>query len=234
MRTVFFLTVFFIAAHLSAQTAEEKTYLTSVKQALQVQWSKNKTQNLVFHGHSVPAGYFKTPEVRTMQAYPILTLDGVKKLYPFAVVNCINTSIGGEQSESGAIRFKTDVLPHRPDVLFIDYALNDRSIGLQRAEKAWRSMIEQALAQNIKVVLLTPTPDWTIDLLKDDTLLDQHSEQIRKLAAEYHIGLADSYAAFKEKVKQGENIRDYMSQINHPNEKGHLVVAGLILRWFEP
>ena len=32
----------------------------------------NHTVNLVCHGHSVLAGYFKTPEVRTFDAYPYL------------------------------------------------------------------------------------------------------------------------------------------------------------------
>ncbi|MDR3182813.1 MAG: SGNH/GDSL hydrolase family protein [Planctomycetaceae bacterium] len=228
----FSLFFFCLASCSDAQVAEENAYLDTVKQALQTQWPKNRTLNLVFHGHSVPAGYFKTPEIRTMEAYPLQTLKHVKDKYPFAVVNCINTSIGGEASESGAKRFKTEVLPHRPDVLFIDYALNDQGLGLQRAEKAWRAMIEQALAQNIKVILLTPTPDWRLDLTKDDTYLDEHSRQIRRLAAEYRIGLVDSYAVFKAKVRSGENVRDYMSQINHPNAKGHALVTELILRWF--
>jgi lysophospholipase L1-like esterase len=233
MHKALFLTCFLFAGTCFAQIADEKTYLQPVKAALQVQWPKNKTLNLVFHGHSVPAGYFITPDVRTMSAYPMLTLKAVKEKYPFAVVNCINTAIGGEASESGAARFPTEVLPHRPDILFIDYALNDRGFNdLERVKKAWKTMIEQALARNIKVILLTPTPDWSENVLDENTPLKQHSKQIRELAAEYHIGLVDSYAAFKEKVKNGEDVKDYMSQVNHPNEKGHQVVADLILRWF--
>ena len=59
------------------------------------------------------------------------------------VINVIVTAIGGENSESGAARFATDVLCHKPDVVTIDYALNDRDLGLVRAEQAWRQMIEQ-------------------------------------------------------------------------------------------
>ncbi|MDR1384924.1 MAG: SGNH/GDSL hydrolase family protein, partial [Planctomycetaceae bacterium] len=222
----------FAAETSESGVADPASYLDSIKRELQTQWSKNRTIHLVFHGHSVPAGYFKTPEVRSFHAYPLLTHQAVKEIYPFAVLNAINTSIGGEQSESGAARFQRDVLTHRPDVLFIDYALNDRGIGLERAKKAWETMIEAALAQNVKVILLTPTPDWSVDILDDKTPLAQHAQQIRELAAKYHVGLADSYAAFKEKVQNGENIRDYLSQINHPNEKGHRVVTALIMRYF--
>ncbi|MDR2761986.1 MAG: SGNH/GDSL hydrolase family protein [Planctomycetaceae bacterium] len=213
--------------------ADTSSYLDSIKQELQKKWSKNRTINFVFHGHSVPAGYFKTPEVRSFQAYPLLVHQAAKEIYPFAVVNAINTSIGGEQSESGAARFQRDVLTHQPDVIFIDYALNDRSIGLERAKKAWESMIKKAIEQKIKIILLTPTPDWSANILDENASLSKHASQIRELAAKYNVGLVDSYAAFQEKVKSGENVRDYLSQINHPNEKGHKIVTELIMQFLK-
>ena len=82
-------------------------------------------------------------------------------------MNSITTSIGGEQAEQGAERFKEEVLIYRPDVLFIDYALNDRSIGLERAKIAWEQMIQEALAYGTKVILLTPTPDLKEDISSD-------------------------------------------------------------------
>jgi lysophospholipase L1-like esterase len=210
-----------------------EAYLKPIQLELQKKWPKNRTIHLVFHGHSVPAGYFKTPKVQSFQAYPLLVHQAVKESYPFAVLNAINTSIGGENSEAGAARLKRDVLTHRPDVLFIDYALNDRGIGLERAKKAWESMIQAALAQKIKVILLTPTPDWSENILAEKTRLAQHARQIRELAVKYQVGLVDSYAAFREKVQNGESVRVYLSQINHPNEKGHRIVADLILRYFK-
>jgi alpha-L-rhamnosidase len=211
--------------------ADMKSYLNEVKQELQKVWPSNRTVNFVFHGHSVPSGYFKTPDVRTLQAYPHQTLEQIKAQYPLAVVNSIVTAIGGEQSESGAKRFEADVLTHKPDVLFIDYALNDRGLGLERAKAAWEQMIKKALELNIKVILLTPTPDWTVDILDENSPLEQHSRQIRELAAKYGVGLVDSYAAFKDLVGKGNRIETYMSQINHPNRQGHLVVTNLIMKW---
>jgi lysophospholipase L1-like esterase len=196
------------------------------------QWPKNKTVNLVFHGHSVPSGYFKTPDVRTLKSYPHQVLEAVKEEYPYAVINVIVTAIGGENAEQGAARFRREVLTHRPDVLFIDYALNDRGTGLERARIAWEKMIEEALNDSIKIILLTPTPDTAVNILDENSSLAQHSRQICKLAEKYHIGLVDSYAAFREKKRNGEDIVKYMSQINHPNEKGHSIVRDLIIRWF--
>ncbi|HCC17360.1 MAG: lipase [Bacteroidetes bacterium GWD2_45_23] len=215
-----------------AQTGQTEDYLEDIRRKLQKKWPHNKTINLVFHGHSVPSGYFNTPHVRTMEAYPQQVLEAVKSIYPYAVVNSITTAIGGENAEQGAERFNRDVLCHKPDVLFVDYALNDRAIGLDKSRLAWKEMIKTAQEHGIKVILLTPTPDLTEDILDDNSPLEQFSIQIRELSEEYGTGLVDSYDAFKQKRRNGEKLNAFMSQSNHPNARGHEVVKELILSYF--
>ena len=132
-------------------------YLNNIISNLSKKWPDNKTMNLVFHGHSVPSGFFKTPDVKTLESYPFLTLKEIKKMYPYGRANVIVTAIGGENSKMGAARFETDVLNHKPDVIFIDYILNDRPIGLAESKKAYEFMIQKSLERNIKLILLTPS-----------------------------------------------------------------------------
>ena len=211
---------------------DPKTYLADVVRELQVQWPANHTVNIVCHGHSVPAGYFATPKVDTFHAYPLLVHVGIKDRFPFAVVNVIVTAIGGENSEQGAARFERDVLSLKPEVVTIDYGLNDRGIGLDRAKAAWTAMIRAAQASKVKVILLTPTGDLSANLDDENDPLCRHARQIRELAAQYGVGLVDSLAAFRAYVKAGGSLKDLMSQVNHPNEKGHAIVAKLLLEWF--
>jgi len=231
MKYILFM-FFVIPLSIMAQTRQSKDYLEDICQELQKKWPNNRTINLVFHGHSVPSGYFDTPHVRTMHAYPQQVLQTIKDIYPYAVVNSIITAIGGENAEQGAERFQQDVLCHKPDVLFIDYALNDRSIGLERSRRAWETMITEAQKQDIKVILFTPTPDLAEDILDDNSPLEQYSKQIRDISIEYGAGLVDSYKAFRQKKKEGQEVSEFMSQGNHPNEKGHEVVKELILYYF--
>lgn len=214
------------------QVANKYSYLEKLKKEMSLAWPKNRTLNIVFHGHSVPTGYTCTPVVNSLQAYPHLVLHGLKSQYPFAVINIITTSIGGEQAEQGQKRFKDEVLIHNPDILFIDYALNDRGIGLERAEKAWRKMIEMALKKHINIILLTPTPDLNENILDEESSLKAHANMIRRLSEEYKIGLVDSYKLFENKARDGEDLKHYMSQNNHPNSAGHSCVAAEILTWF--
>ena len=233
-RYLIFTFLLFVVSQLHGQEiASKANYLEKIKAEMLVEWPKNRTINLVFHGHSVPAGYFKTPVVNTLASYPYLVLKDIKSAYPLTVVNVINTSIGGEHSESGLKRFEADVLTHKPDVLFIDYALNDRGMGLERAKAAWEKMIRLALEKNIKVILLTPSPDQRVDIKDDLSILDQHANQIKELAKSFQIGLIDTYALYKNKVKSGSNLVDYMSQVNHPNEKGHQMITDEIMGYFK-
>ena len=211
---------------------EKDKYLTSIKAELIKVYPKNKTINLVFHGHSVPSGYFITPDVRPFQSYPFLLLKELKKIYPYAVINIILTCIGGENSEQGARRFKKQVLNHRPDVLFMDYALNDTGIGATASRKAWEYMIKTALKNKIKVILLTATPDQRVDLMDTESDLQKICTQVVDLSKKYQTGLVDNYTGFKNLFSSGEKITDYMSQVNHPNEKGHQLVVDGIMKYF--
>ena len=127
----------------------------------------------------------------------------------------------------GETRFQKDVLSHKPDVVFIDYALNDRRNGLEKSKIAWESMINQALKANVKVVLLTPTPDTSEDIKNTSTPLAQHSQQIIELGKQYNIPVIDSYGTFKKIAEKEQGLSKYMAQPNHINGLGHSIVADL-------
>jgi len=237
MKKILLLPVLFLSLTIQSQMvephmADPATYLSDLKTEIQKEWPKNRTINLVFHGHSVPAGYFKTPQVNTLAAYPNLVLKKLKAMYPLAVVNVIVTAIGGENSVKGAERFERDVICHHPDLILIDYGLNDRSCGLEKAYGAWNQMIQQAKNHGIKVILLTPSPDQSVNYADPENDLKKHADQIRKIATENQVGLADSYKAFEFLYPDKEQLSKYMSQMNHPNEPGHELIANELMKWF--
>jgi lysophospholipase L1-like esterase len=216
-----------------AQIASPTSYLSPVVGLMKAKWPKNRAVNIVCHGHSVPAGYFKTPAVDSLHAYPNLLRVALAEHYTNAVINVIVTAIGGENSVKGAARFDADVLAHKPDVMLIDYALNDRRIGLEAARTNWISMIGQAQAAGANVILLTPTPDQAAKLDDPNDPLNQHAEQIRQLAADQRVGLVDSLAAFEAELARSTPLAELMSQGNHPNARGHELVGRELVRWFQ-
>lgn len=238
MKIFILLSLLLFGLSVKAQNTETEMvhpvdYLSDLKTEMQKEWPKNRTINIVFHGHSVPSGYFKTPQVNTLSAYPQLFLKKLKSIYPYTVVNVIVTAIGGENSVKGAERFERDVLVHNPNVILIDYALNDRRAGLEEAYKAWTQMIQQAKEKGIKVILLTPSPDQSVKYDSPENELKIHTDQIIRLAKENHVALVDSYKAFEFLYSDKEQLAKYMSQGNHPNELGHELIANEIINWFK-
>ena len=202
--------------------------LSPLSDLMKTAWPKNRTIHLVFHGHSVPAGFHKTPEVKTFESYPHLVHVKLKEQYPHAVINVITTAIGGENSIPGAARFERDVMSLKPDLIFIDYALNDRRQPVEKVEAAWLEMIAAAKKANVPVVLLTPTGDSSAKLDDPQDPLNQRAELIRKIAKEQGVLIADVFAAWKVETGKGTPQTDILSQVNHPNLKGHTLAAETI------
>lgn len=212
--------------------AYRQSYLAPEVQSLQKRWPDNAVFNIVCHGHSVPAGYFATPLVSTFDSYPHLLHVLLKQRFPWAVINVIVSAIGGEASPGGADRFEQDVLGHRPNVVMIDYAINDRGCGLEKADVAWSGMIQAAQAQGVKVLLLTPTPINCMGLdapAAKRAEIFAHAQQVRQLAARHQVGLVDVTALFEPLLGR---VYDYLSEPNHPNRAGHEIVADELLRFF--
>ncbi len=207
--------------------------LSPLSELMKTAWPKNRTIQVVFHGHSVPAGFHKTPEVKTFESYPHLVHLKLKEQYPKAVINVITTAIGGETSLTGAARFERDVMSLKPDLIFIDYALNDRRQPADKVEAAWLEMIAIAKKANVPVVLLTPTGDSSAKLDDPNDPLNQRAEMIRKIAAEQKVLLGDVFAAWVAEIGKGTPQAELLSQVNHPNLKGHTLAAETIFKALE-
>ncbi|CAN5536446.1 SGNH/GDSL hydrolase family protein [soil metagenome] len=212
--------------------ASPQTYLADVTAEMSKAWPGNRMVEIVCHGHSVPAGYAVTPDVKTLDAYPNLLRVGLSHRFPMAVINVTVTAIGGENSIQGEKRFAKDVVARHPDVVTIDYGLNDRGIDPAAVRTAWQSMITQAKNARIKVILLTPTGDLTAKMDDPNDPLVKQAVAIRLLAKEQNVGLVDSFAFFKNAVDSGTKLETLMAQVNHPNRTGHELVAAGLLEWF--
>jgi acyl-CoA thioesterase I len=118
----------------------------------------------------------------------------------------------------------------KPDLIFIDYALNDRRQPTEKVEAAWLEMIAAAKKANVPVMLLTPTGDSSAKLDDPEDPLNLRAELIRKMAKEQGVLIADVFAAWKAEIAKGTPQTDILSQGNHPNLKGHTLAAETIFK----
>lgn len=98
-------------------------------------------------GGEVRIAYFGG-SITAQEGWRLKTLAWFRQRYPQAKIIEINAAIGGTGSDLGVYRFQQDVLRHRPDLVFVEFAVND---GGAAPENIWRGMegiIRQAWTAN--------------------------------------------------------------------------------------
>ncbi|NLC57778.1 MAG: SGNH/GDSL hydrolase family protein [Armatimonadetes bacterium] len=72
------------------------------------------------------------------------TLKWLQEAYPQAKVSEINAAIGGTGSDLGVFRFRQDVLAHRPDLVFVEFSVNDGGVPPEAIWRAMEGIVRQA------------------------------------------------------------------------------------------
>lgn len=71
------------------------------------------------------------------------SLAWLQKEYPGARLAEINAAIGGTGSDLGVFRVGQDVLRHKPDLLFVEFAVNDGGAAPERIHMAMEGIVRQ-------------------------------------------------------------------------------------------
>ncbi len=71
------------------------------------------------------------------------TLAWFQKQFPQARVSEINAAIGGTGSDLGVFRLKHDVLDHKPDLLFVEFAVNDAGAAPKQIYRCMEGIVRQ-------------------------------------------------------------------------------------------
>jgi lysophospholipase L1-like esterase len=72
----------------------------------------------------------------------------LQEKYPKAKITSINAAIGGTGSDLGAFRLKQHVLVHKPDMVFVEFAVNDSKKRPEDIYKAMEGIVRQIWQQN--------------------------------------------------------------------------------------
>lgn len=72
-----------------------------------------------------------------------MTLGYFQKTYPHAKFSEINAAIGGTGSDLGVFRLKQDVLDHKPDLLFVEFAVNDGGAAPEQILRSMEGIVRQ-------------------------------------------------------------------------------------------
>src|SRR6266446_519504 len=77
----------------------------------------NQAVTIAYFGGSITAA----------PGYRVKTFQWFKDMYPQAALKEVNAALGGTGSDLGAFRCARDVIAHKPDLVFVEFNINDGS-----------------------------------------------------------------------------------------------------------
>ena len=157
-----------------------------------------------------------------------LTTEWLAANYPDSAVIEIDASIGGTGSQLGAFREYDDVLKYSPDLVFIEFAVNDSGDTgvLVYEETLVRKIIENDPETDVALVLTTT--ERVCDRIKNGDAPESF-ENYKKLAGYYGLPLVDIGAEISRRVENGEgDFLTYTKDRVHPNDRGYSLCFGAI------
>ena len=172
-----------------------------------------------FLGGSITQGSLSsTPET----CYAYLVYEWWKKSFPNAEFSFVNGGIGGTTSHYGGARAWKDVLCYRPDIVTVDFSVNDDA----------NEFFEETYEGTLRRLLAAPSAPAVV-------VLNNVFYDTGKNAQDYHNRIADHYGiphvSIKDTifpdVESGKIVRADITPDNlHPNDKGHRLVADEICK----
>ncbi len=93
------------------------------------------------------------------------TVEELKKKLGVKNIKIVNAGLNGTVSEFGASRFSRDVTPYNPDIVFIEFAVNDKNFDALSAKLYMEQMVMQCNRMEKRpavVFLFAPLPTETV------------------------------------------------------------------------
>lgn len=217
---------------------------------------------LGFLGDSVTHGCFEVfineagkvdTACEASSAYPALVAHELGRMFPFAQPAVINAGVSGDNAAGGRSRLARDVLFARPDLVFVNFGLNDSmnpdvEDGLRRYREAMKGIFEDVRSSGAECVLVTPNHmcGYVSHRLENDTLAG-HRQGRRPRAKRGHSAplcgrgprgspragraVADTYRVWDALAAAGVDTTEMLANsINHPSREAHRLFVNEILR----
>jgi hypothetical protein len=116
------------------------------------------------------------------------SFKAIQEMFPQSKMTMVNASVGGTGSVVGAFRADNDLIKHRPDLVFIEFAVNDGSSAVRDPKKIWRAQ------EGIVRKLRKSKPDTDICFFY--TMQGGHLETLRKGFCYSAVAVHEQMASF--------------------------------------
>lgn len=158
--------------------------------------------------------------------YARLTTDWLIEQFPDAKINYVRAGIGATGSYIGVHRARRDVTSKNPDLVFIDFSVNDTTEHTERNIDSYDSLLQ--LLWNSESAPAIVTIAMTME--NGTSFQQQHGE----ICKAYQIPMISYREAILDVIKNGHIIWDDISDDDiHPNVTGHAVLTEIITAYLQ-
>ena len=178
--------------------------------------------NVVALGGSITTGFAaKNP---ALQGWAGLTGEWIKKLgsQNGAKVNFYNRGVSGTDSAFAVARFDDHVQALKPDLVLLEYAMNDQWLDKSVRQRTYESIVRRVLASSDCAILVLFVNE------RQAPYPSNQAEQ-QKICEYYHV----PFVSWKDCMEKAGTLSDFEKYFDgtenvHPNNAGHAKIAELL------
>lgn len=195
---------------------------------------KRRALRVGYFGGSITEGAGASKPAET--SWRARTTAYLRKTYPDTQITEINAAIGGTGSDLGAFRIGDDLLSKKPDLVFVEFAVND---GTAAEETALRSI--EGIVRRIRRD--APRADIVFVYTTSKALAPPYEKGELPAAVRYHQRVADHYRipwvnvgealAREVREKHGGDWQALTTDGVHPNDTGYERYAATVTAFLE-
>ena len=203
--------------------------LISVGNAERIQRAIAKAQrgeevSIVYLGGSITEGSAANPQRTQCYAYLSAQMFADKFMADKSRLQYHNAGISGTTSLLGVTRCEKDVLAHQPDIVFVEFAVNDSTDLNSR-------MVYESLVCKLLESETAPAVVLIFTLTSNGYSCQEHMQKVGK---HYKLGMISIHDAVQAQREAGFlEWRDYSPDDVHPNNAGHAFIADCIGYYFD-
>ena len=182
---------------------------------------------IVAFGDSITEGYC------VRRGFPSFWAEILREMYPDANVEMINSGNCGDTSMDGLARLDFSVLSYEPDLVTINFGINDCVLGLDldEFEMNFVEMVRRIRAgPNSEILLLSSQP---LETPPYDRMVLDYYQAVLRVAKEMDVGFVNVFGAWMRAVSSGTPLGSLIIPgLDHPNEAGYRIIAEELMRLF--
>lgn len=177
---------------------------------------------VAYIGGSITQGTSAGPE----GCYARLTTNWLQQQFPDAKINYVNAGIGATGSFIGASRVDKDVLSHDPDLVFVEFSVNDTTEHTTLNKESYAALLRRIWSHSTSPAIVT------IAMTQENgTSFQEHHGEIIKM---FDLPMISYKNTILDVIKKGYITWKDISDDNiHPNTPGHALLSQLITSYLQ-